>query len=115
MDKQSIIDKINSIKAELQKLVKEIRELPGNPNATSLGKGCFTIKLSELIKHDKWGPEFHIFEAQYNIIAELLEEWPIQRTIQHIEEAIKKEHIYHQSNWIHLHPEVVKNLKGLIE
>lgn len=115
MNRKSIIDKINQIKSELSQLADSIKTLPPNPNVEKLGNNCFSIKSSEIFKHDKWSPEFHDFEFQYNIIAELIEEYPIDRVLQKLDRIIKDGKIIHHNVYHQFHPKVIENLKTIIE
>lgn len=115
MDQKSIVDRINQIKAELSQLADSIRNLPANPNVEQLGNNCISIKSSELAKHDKWTPEFHDFEFQYNIIAELIEEYPIDGVLQKLDRIIKDGKIIHHNVYHQFHPKVIENLKRIIK
>jgi len=115
MDKQSIIDKVNQIKSELLSLAKQVRKLPPNPNAEPLGHNCISLKSSELFKHDKWSPDYYIFSAQYNLIAELLEEFPIQSALQKLDSIIERQQIIHRQCLTVFHPQVIENLKSIIK
>lgn len=114
MDKQSIIDRINEIKSELMTLADSIRELPPNPNVEHLGNNCFLIKSSQLAKYDKWSPDFHDFQSQYNYIAELIDQFPINEVLDKLDRIIKTGRSFWKGNTIIFHPEVIENLKTLI-
>jgi hypothetical protein len=114
MNKKSIIDKINQIKSELLQLAKQVRELPPNPNVERLGNNCFSIKSSEIFKHDKWSPEYHCFEEQYRIIAKLIETLPIDEVIEKLYRICNKKSYYLKGNTIIFHPQVIENLKTII-
>jgi len=115
MDQKSIIDKINQIKVELSQLADSIRNLPPNPNVEPLGNNCFSIKLSELAKHDKWSPGFHDFQNQYDLIAELVETLPIDQVLENLYRICNKKSYYHKGNTIQFHPDVIQNLKTIID
>lgn len=115
MNKQSIIDKVNQIKSELSQLADSIRNLPPNPNVEALGNNCFSIKLSEIAKYDKWSPGFHDFQNQYDLIAELIETLPIDQVLDKLNRIIKTKRYYHKSNTINFHPDVIQNLKTIID
>lgn len=115
MNKQSIIDKINQIKSELSQLADSIRNLPPNPNIKPLGHNCFLIKSSELIKHNKWSPDYHTFKSQYEFIAELVETFPIDQVLEKLYQICNKKSYYYKGNTIQFHPDVIRNLKTIIE
>jgi hypothetical protein len=115
MNKESIMDKINQIKSELSQLANSIRTLPTNPNVEKLGHNCFSIKSSEIFKHDKWSPNYYNFEYQYNFIAELVETLPIDQVIEKLYRICNKKSYYHKSNTIQFHPDVIQNLKTIIK
>ena len=115
MDKKSIIDKVNQIKSELKALANQVRELPSNPNIEQLGHNCISIKSSELFKHDKWSPEYYIFSKQYNTIAEMIEQLPIDEVLNKLYRIIKTKRYYLKGNTILFHPQVIENLKTIIE
>jgi hypothetical protein len=115
MDRQSIMDKVNQIKSELLTLAKQIRELPPNPNVEQLSHNCISLKSSELFKHDKWSPDYYIFYNQYETIAELLTEFPIQSALQMLDRLIEKGKITVRGNLITFHPMVIQNLKTIIK
>jgi hypothetical protein len=115
MDQQSIINKVNGIKLQLLRLAEQVRQLPPNPNADQLGDNCFSVKLSELNKHNRWDARYHIFYPQYEMIAELLEDFPIESALQRLEQIIDSGKI-HQNNCLTVfHPQVIENLKTLIK
>ena len=114
MDRQSIINKINQIKADLSQLADSIRDLPPNPNVEHLGNNCFSIKLNEIAKYDKWSPDFHNFEYQYNYIATLIEDFPIDEVLAKLDRIIKTERSFWKGNTIMFHPDVIQNLKSII-
>jgi hypothetical protein len=114
-NKNSILDKVNQIRNELKQLADSIRDLPPNPNVESLGNNCFLIKSSNLLFYDKWSPDFHNFEYQYNFIAELIETLPIDQVLDKLNQIIKTKHYYHKGNNIQFHPDLIENLKGIIK
>jgi hypothetical protein len=114
MDKKSIVDKVNQIKSELLILAKQIRELPPNPNVERLGNNCFSIKSSEIFKHDKWSPEYHCFEEQYRIIAEMVETLPIDQILSKLNRIIETKRYYIKGNTTMFHPQVIENLKTIV-
>jgi len=115
MNRQSIVNRINQIKSELQQLAKQVRELPPNPNVEQLGHNCISIKSSELFKHDKWSPGYYIFSDQYNTIAELIETLPIDEVLSKLNRIIKTKRYYSKGNTTMFHPQVIENLKTIIE
>jgi len=115
MDKKSIVDKINQIKSELQALAKQVRELPSNPNVEELGHKCISINSSELFKHDIWSPGYYIFSDQYDTIAELIETLPVDEVLKRLDQIIKKKQVYIKQNLIKFHPQVIENLKTIID
>ena len=115
MNKQSIIDKVNQIKSELSQLAESIRSLPQNPNIEPLGNNCFSLKSSELFKHDKWSPEYYDFTVQYEVIAKMVENLPIDQVLDKLNSIIKTERYYRKGNLITFHPQVIENLKRIIE
>jgi hypothetical protein len=114
-NKNSILDKINQIKAELSQLAESIRNLPSNPNVEQLNDNCLLIKSNELFYHDKWSPEYYNFKYQYNFIAELVETLPIDQVIEKLYRICNKKSYYYKGNTINFHPDVIKNLKGIIK
>ena len=115
MNKKSIIDKINQIKSELLELAEKVRGLPPNPNVDQLGKNCISIKSSELFKHDVWTPAYYIFSDQYNTIAQLIETLPIDEVLDKLNRIVKTKRYYLKGNTIMFHPQVIENLKTIIE
>lgn len=111
---KSIVDRINQIKAELQALAKQVRELPSNPNIEQLGHNCISINSSELFKHDKWSPGYYIFSDQYNIIAEMIESLPIDQVLAKLDRIIETKRYYSKGNTTMFHPQVIENLKTII-
>ena len=72
------------------------------------------IKSSELFKQDKWSPDYYIFYNQYNLIADLLEEFPIQSALQRLDRIIDDGKIIHHNVYTQFHPLVIQNLKTII-
>lgn len=115
MDKQSIIDRINQIKSELSQLAESIRNLPPNPNVEQLGNNCFLINSVDLFKYDKWNPDYHNFSTQYETIAELIETLPIDQVLDKLNRICNKKSYYYKGNTIIFHPQVIENLKTIID
>ena len=115
MDKQSIIDKLSTIRKELLIVADQIRKLPLNPKAEQLGNNCISLNSSELFKYDKWTPSYYIFSDQYEIIAEMIETIPIDQVIPKLNRIIEKKQYYLKGNMILFHPQVIKNLENLIK
>lgn len=61
---------IQAIKLELK---EEIQAIGQNPNIKPLGKGAYTVKLSELMKADNFSPQHHDFEFQTNFLCEIID------------------------------------------
>ena len=117
-----IMKNTNSINELLMKAI-QIREaigykilaLPDNEDIQRQGEGCFTINSSKLDSNLNLSPEYYDFKVQYEIIAKVLSERPIEKTIDWLNELIEKETFYYKSNTIKLNPKVVEYLKGIIE
>ncbi len=113
--KQSIIDRLNEIRSELLSLADSIRNLPPNPNVDPLSDNTFVIKMSQLAKHQNFTPFYHSFQSQYAFIAQLIEECDLNDALDKLDIIIKKGKLYRNHQLITFHPEVIENLKGLIQ
>lgn len=112
---KSIVDRINQIKAELQALAKQVRGLPLNPNVEQLGHNCISLNSSEVFKHGVWTPGYYVFSDQYNTIAEMIEQLPIDQVLAKLDRIIKTKRYYSKGHTTIFHPQVIENLKTIIE
>lgn len=114
MDKQSVIDRLNEIKSELLTLANSIRKLPSNPNVDQLSDNAFLIKMSELNKHSNFTPFYHSFKDQYELIAKIIEECDIRDALDKLDIIVNKGKLYRKNQLVTFHPDVIQNLKSLI-
>lgn len=117
MEIKSIKGKVLRIKEELEDLAFQIRQLPENPDLEPIGNsgGAFTISISSVHKHSNLSPTFHIFKCQYEAIAQIIETYPIDKVLEKLDTIMQKGKIYQNNQLTTFHPQVIENLKGLIE
>lgn len=116
---QSLIDEIQALKKEL---AEAIRNLPlNNPNIKPLGMNgrCFTIMLSEMVKHDNWTAGYHCFTQQYEALAEFVERCSSENYVKRLVRTLNSERVeaYMGTKSLHryvLHPQAIANVKTLL-
>ena len=98
------------IKNVKQQITARLNACPDNSHINRLGNNCFTIKSSQLTKHDNWTPFFHDHILQYKFIIDLIEKSSLETIINKIEGIIEKGS-YKKSNYetVKFHPGIAFN------
>lgn len=106
--------RITNIKNELK---ARLEALPDNSNIKRVSRSpsCFIVSSSQLTKYDNWTPFFHDHKAQYQFVIDVIERSQIETIIKKIESIIEKGS-YRKPNQdtVKFHPEVIKQLKGIL-
>jgi hypothetical protein len=106
--------KVTEIKNALK---TKIEALPDSPHVKRLSSSptCFAGCSSQLFKHDNWTPFFHDHQAQYQFVIDLIERTPLENIISKIEHIVEKKSFRKPNqDTVKFHPEVVKQLKGIL-
>lgn len=112
---QTTLDELDVKVARIKKeFIANIKSLPDNPNATQLGNNCYSIKLSQLTKHDNWTPFFHSFKEQYNFIVKFVSTHRIESVIKFLNEIVETGKYKEKYQTLKFHPEVREQLKGIL-
>jgi hypothetical protein len=93
-------------------IADKILALPDNPDIQRHGERCFTMSASNLKK--SWSYEYHDFKLQYQMIATVMAEIPIENTIEWFREIIKTNTLKYKQTTVKLNPEVIKYIKGIL-
>lgn len=106
------VRQLEAMKTRIQALVEA---LPDNPNINRVSKNAFTMKASEMFKHDNWLPEFHDFKAQYRLVLSRLDSSKsIAEFKAFLSKAIEDKQMRKGKYTHKLHPEVVIKLEKLL-
>lgn len=109
---QDVIAKIR------QGLQAKIKDLPDNPRITR-SKGStgslrgFTISSKDVGLN--WGVVYHDFKSMYEKIAEELDKGDPAKVVEKLQDIITAKVIRDRNVSVHLHPDIVNNLKRLLE
>jgi hypothetical protein len=100
---RDIREKVKALKDEL---TKRILSLPENPHAKPVGRNAFVMTFAH-IGH-KWGPEYHNFRTQYELLADVVEhaESPLS-AIMRLRRMLRDKRIVTGNMTCHLHPTVI--------
>ena len=109
-----IIPKLEQAIKIRKSIVDMILELPDNTNIERQGKHGFSVKSSEVFKHNNLSPEYYDFKRQYKMIANKLESMPIENTVDWLLVLLEKGSIYYKNTNFKLHPEVIEYIKGIL-
>lgn len=101
-------------------LLKQVEELPDNPRIKRISQNTSVMRSSDLFASGNWTARYHNFRVQYRFIVNLIEasntidlRRKLLETIRHGRLHVKPEGCS-RSEWVQLHPDVVKNLKHLL-
>ena len=112
--KQDINALAKAIGAFKLKLKGEIRNLPDNPNADRIQKGCIVTSFHEVMKHDNLSPYFHDFKYQYEYLIKIIDNADLYKLLDKLE-RIAETGKYREYNgqYFKFHPTVVEHIKKL--
>lgn len=109
---QIIQDGIKEIARINKAIQKEITDLPDNPNIKRVSTNCFVMSSKNL--GDNWSAFYHDFHAQYNKIAEVINNSGAENIVSNIHNIIESEAVYYNHKYWRLNPQVVNNLKKIM-
>lgn len=112
---KTLSDKARSIRIELRKAVLS---LPDNTEIQRIDEKCYTINSSIIMKSKNkvLSPSYYDFKYQYRELLKALELVDVSKYIDVLTNCIDTGHIRHgePKNWVVLHPEVIKQIKQII-
>lgn len=106
-----LADKINLIKNQIK---ESISSLPDNNKINRISKQGFTINYHSLFETNL-SPSFYDFKYQYEKINEFIEIISPFDIIDKLQKAVVDKHIRIKNLQVKLHPEVIKNIQGLLD
>lgn len=96
-------------------LYKTILNLPDNNKVMEqTGKNTFTVNLKDLTDHTL-SPYYYMYGYQYKKIVEHLKGIQMHRILPVLKEILDKGILVHKEHRIKLNPEVIKNIKPLLQ
>ena len=105
-----LADRINGIKNQIK---EKINSLPDNSKINRMSGVGFTIKYSDLSSLNLT-PAFYDFRYQYEKINDMIESISPFAIISRLQKAIEDKYIKIKDLQVKLHPEVIKNIQGLL-
>lgn len=108
---KALADKINSIKEYIK---EQISSLPNNSKMTKVGDNAFTIKSSDLV-NTILTSTFYDYKYQYKKINEFIDTVPPFTIINRLKDVVRDKVVLVKKERIKLHPEVIENLKELLD
>jgi hypothetical protein len=110
-DMYSAAANLIEMKLELQ---DRIRNLPQNPRITpGPDKLAFTISLSDL--DGNFSPSYHNFKVTYDMLIDFIDNLRLESIMPNLEEIVKKGYFVHLGKKELLQPDVIEQLRGILE
>ena len=103
---------IGRIREELSGLIES---LPDNPNIKRINDRCFVISSKHLSPDLKLSPQYYDFKAQYREIISEINKTQFINTLKVLNEILHRGTIKKTNYTFYLHPEVIKNIRGIME
>lgn len=104
-------DYLTALERCREQAAADIREKAvSNPNVNHLGKGCFTVKLSEIAKHNGvLDPFYYDFDAQYEFLEGKARTQSPETFINTLEQVRRTGKLGDKR----FHPDVIESLSGI--
>jgi hypothetical protein len=118
---RELIKKAKALSEAILKLKEEVADnlktLPENPDIKVINKQCYTIKSSMLSKDLCLDPSYYRFSVQYEALANMIITSKAENVFRKLEESLATGWVSNSSEHskkIRLHPEVIKNVRGIM-
>jgi len=113
----NVISNINFIQSKFDQLKEELKTsilaLPDNPKIQRFGANSFTMSSSDM--GNILSPSYHDFKCQYQAICDLIDYADVVNLIARLDAALTKGTLKRGNETIKLHPDVVKNVKKILD